>query len=314
MLRTQGPNILAVHIGALGDFICTFPALNGLRKQCRRIDVLCKGELGKLACGIFVADHCFPLESAIFSTLFTDAPDPRAKDLLRSYGTILLFSFSKQLERTMNGITKNVFRIDPRAGKSVRKHTAGHIVSSLFEFGLLDETAVNLSTGLDRRDKNNDRKRIIIHPGSGSGKKNWPVSRFLRTAELLQSDGFDPEFIIGPAEYFMEAELSEFGKAGVAKISDLSDLVSRMRRSGGYIGNDSGVSHLAACVGLPTVAVFGPSDPERWRPVGRAVKAVRPNGLDCAPCFEIDKHGCSDMQCLKMTAPETVAEALRTMI
>jgi ADP-heptose:LPS heptosyltransferase len=49
-----------------------------------------------------------------------------------------------------------------------------------------------------------------------------------------------------------------------------------MKTAGGYIGNDSGVSHLAAYLGLPTVAVFGPSDPEMWRPIGPLVQIVRP--------------------------------------
>ena len=55
-----------------------------------------------------------------------------------------------------------------------------------------------------------------------------------------------------------------------------------MKTAGGYIGNDSGVSHLAAYLGLPTVAVFGPSDPKMWRPIGPRVEIVR-SGFHLGP-------------------------------
>jgi heptosyltransferase-3 len=90
--------------------------------------------------------------------------------------------------------------------------------------------------------------------------------------------------------------------------SDLAELAALLESAGGYIGNDSGASHLAAYLGLPTTVIFGPADPARWAPFGRAVAIVRP-GLQCRPCFETDKANCDDPQCLEDIRPHEVLEA-----
>jgi ADP-heptose:LPS heptosyltransferase len=158
----------------------------------------------------------------------------------------------------------------------------------------------------------------LIHPGSGSRKKCWPVSNFVRIARSLRARGQRPEFILGPAEYdlaeiltrqfFQQDEYS--GK--VYRMDNLTEIALRLKASGGFIGNDSGISHLSAFLGLPTVAVFGPSDPQRWRPVGRNVAIVRPE-LDCSPCFGTDRDGCGKMECLSRTSSEDVLKAFYSL-
>ena len=96
-------------------------------------------------------------------------------------------------------------------------------------------------------------------------------------------------------------------------IEDLGDLVSLLETSGGFIGNDSGVSHLAAFMGLPTVAIFGPSDPDRWKPVGPSVDIVRPT-LECNPCFETGNDDCDKMDCFDGISPETVLSAFYGLV
>jgi ADP-heptose:LPS heptosyltransferase len=74
------------------------------------------------------------------------------------------------------------------------------------------------------------------------------------------------------------------------------------------VGNDSGVSHLAAFLGLPTAVIFGPADPVRWKPVGPSVEMVHPE-LDCSPCFEIESENCSEPRCLTDASLESVLKA-----
>jgi ADP-heptose:LPS heptosyltransferase len=150
----------------------------------------------------------------------------------------------------------------------------------------------------------------LLHPGSGSKRKNWHISNFKRVAEILVSDGKQIEFVLGPAEHFMADMLAEGASERIIrKISDLPELLSLLRTAGGFIGNDSGVSHLSAFLGLPTVAVFGPSDPQRWKPAGRSVATVRPDNLDCRPCFEINSENCDSTECLNRTSPENIVRA-----
>jgi heptosyltransferase-2 len=94
----------------------------------------------------------------------------------------------------------------------------------------------------------------------------------------------------------------------VTVLDDLLDLLDLFNAAGGYIGNDSGASHLAAYSGLPTVVIFGPADPRRWAPVGRAVHIVQPE-LQCRPCFETEQSNCEDPWCLAATRPQKVLEA-----
>ncbi len=98
---------------------------------------------------------------------------------------------------------------------------------------------------------------IYIHPFSGSRKKNWPVEKYRALAERLP----------GPVYWVRGEEDPEL--AGALEPMGLDALARRLKGARLYIGNDSGVSHLAAAVGAPVVALFGPTDPRVWAPRGR---------------------------------------------
>jgi ADP-heptose:LPS heptosyltransferase len=94
-------------------------------------------------------------------------------------------------------------------------------------------------------------------------------------------------------------------------VADLLQLQHLLGSAGGLIGNDSGISHLGAFLGLPTVAVFGPSDAARWAPSGPAVTVLR-SAPDCPRCFETAAENCQEAVCLSGTRPETVLKAFLT--
>jgi len=303
-----------IHQGALGDFVTTFPAIRRLRKQFNQIDVFCQSKLGKMAQMLRVIDKWFPIEAPYFSSLYSSSVNHKGKMILQSYQLIILFSFSAALERTIQTLTENpVYRIPPRPDVVKRIHVAEYILYQLVNCGLLK--APNFSNGSmsqsveypDQRIESYDPNRIILHPGSGSRKKNWPLQNFLRVESILRSYNFNPEFILGPAEIFMAEDLRKGSDQTrcIHEIDDLTELSCLLKTSGGFIGNDSGISHLAAFLGLPTVTIFGPSDSQRWKPMGRAVKAVWAEP-DCGPCFETDKADCDEMECLLRITPEMV--------
>ena len=99
----------------------------------------------------------------------------------------------------------------------------------------------------------------VIHPFSGSPKKNWPLERY---AELRRRLG--AQWCAGPEEAL----------DGAVRFEDLYELGCWLASARLYIGNDSGITHLAAAVGTPVVALFGPSDPAVWRPRGPKVRIV----------------------------------------
>jgi len=76
-------------------------------------------------------------------------------------------------------------------------------------------------------------------------------------------------------------------------------------RSAVYLGNDSGITHLAAAVGVPTVALFGPSDPRQWAPRGRRVTVIS-RQVDCSPCSNSTMKSCPHRACLSELSAEEV--------
>jgi heptosyltransferase-3 len=101
----------------------------------------------------------------------------------------------------------------------------------------------------------------VIHPFSGSARKNWPLDRFREVAACL---GMPVRWCAGPEEELDDA----------VRFENLYELGRWLASARVYIGNDSGITHLAAAVGTPTVAIFGPTDPAMWAPRGERVSVV----------------------------------------
>jgi hypothetical protein len=113
---------------------------------------------------------------------------------------------------------------------------------------------------------------VIIHPFSGSARKNWPLANYRALAARI---GGPVEWTAGPEELLPEARRFD-------NLADLAHWISGARL---YIGNDSGITHLAAAVGTPTAALFGPTDPAIWCPAGDHVRAIR-----FAPVEEVEEQ------------------------
>jgi len=103
----------------------------------------------------------------------------------------------------------------------------------------------------------------VIHPFAGSARKRWPLERFRELARLLEKR-LPVRWCAGP-----EDEL-----AGAVRFDDLYELACWLAGASLYVGNDSGITHLAAAAGAPVVALFGPTDPAVWAPRGPRVRVV----------------------------------------
>jgi len=101
----------------------------------------------------------------------------------------------------------------------------------------------------------------VIHPFSGSAKKNWPLERFREVATRLS---IPVRWCAGPEEAIEDA----------VRFENLYELARWLASARVYIGNDSGITHLAAAVGTPVVAIFGPTDPAVWAPRGERVSVL----------------------------------------
>lgn len=113
---------------------------------------------------------------------------------------------------------------------------------------------------------------LAMHPGSGGRGKCWPLDRFLALAERLRDErACRPFFILGPAEeeYLPEAAGLIAGRGfPLFRNPPLPLLAGALTRAAAYVGNDSGVTHLASALNLPVLALYGPTDPRLWGPAG----------------------------------------------
>lgn len=98
-------------------------------------------------------------------------------------------------------------------------------------------------------------KRVLIHPTSLKEEKNWPVKKFIALAQQLKLEGYDPCFCVSEGEkelwqgYLKSTQLALY-------VLPLSELCALVYESGYFIGNDSGISHLASALGIPSLKIF----------------------------------------------------------
>jgi predicted lipopolysaccharide heptosyltransferase III len=144
-----------------------------------------------------------------------------------------------------------------------------------------------------------DRKIALIHPAAAFETKRWATENFARVAEFVSERGLAPVAIAAPHEIGIIDHLLNESSAHVLSLDlSLPEVTALAARSQLFIGNDSGIAHIAAAVGTPSVVVFGSSNIAHWRPWNRAKAEVVFEELPCQPC-----HG---YFCEKFPQPECI--------
>jgi hypothetical protein len=140
------------------------------------------------------------------------------------------------------------------------------------------------------------RNVVVLHPGSGDVNKNYPpefwkeiVQTLPRPPHLRESK---PEMVIlvGPAERGILHHFAEGSIASLVRVQccpGKDELLELLRRASLYVGHDSGITHLAAMTGTPTVALFRTSEVRRWEPLGPHVKVIAERGREAWIVTEI---------------------------
>lgn len=116
---------------------------------------------------------------------------------------------------------------------------------------------------------------IVLHPGSGGVHKCWPLKEFQSLVSMLSRLEYQPVFLLGPVEQdtWVAQTLEELNsQTPLLHNLSLEQVTQVLSCCSGYVGNDSGITHLAGAVGAPAVAIFGPSNPRHWQPLGQKVK------------------------------------------
>ena len=127
---------------------------------------------------------------------------------------------------------------------------------------------------------------VLIHPGSGGKAKCWALKNF----QALAGELGNIVFVVGPVEmdHWPAERIDRLrGHAPLWVCPELTSLAAAAAGAAAFVGNDSGVAHLAAAVGAPTVAIFGPTNPAHFAPVGRSVRIVHNHSLDAVTVTDV---------------------------
>ncbi|MGC3974572.1 MAG: glycosyltransferase family 9 protein [Nitrospira sp.] len=154
---------------------------------------------------------------------------------------------------------------------------------------------------------------VLVHPGSGSLHKCVEAWRLAKLIEWLIESRMAPMLLEGPADCQSVAQVLSSVTKPVPVIRDvsLSAVAGVMAQANLYIGHDSGMTHLAAALAIPTIACFGPTQASRWAPHGSTVSII--SGMPCV-CVDWRKvEACQDKVCLRIPV-ESMIEASRTQL
>jgi heptosyltransferase-3 len=277
--------ILVLRGGALGDFIVTLPALALLRQRWPHAHLEFVGNATAAALGAHLVDRIHSQHDSRWAALYATSPLPPA--LAAELGTFdLVLNFwpdpDGDLARHFRNLSAPIFltssalpTLAPAAAHYCEPLRALGLTSASFHYTLAAPVA--------------SARLIAIHPGSGSAKKNWPLARWIELCRWLR-DAHRAELLIitGEADTPAAAALSPFGTA--AHQLPLPQLVARLAQCRLFVGHDSGISHLAAACTVPSLLLFGPTDPALWAPPAPHVRVLNPGpSLDSISLADVQR-------------------------
>ena len=287
MSGPQG-HILVIRGGAIGDFILTLPALTALRQQFARahLEVLGYPHIAQLALAGGVVDAVRPIEAQALAGFFARGGDLAEawRDYFSDFDLILSYLYDP------DGIfQENVARCSPaqfiggphRARDADSTHATQVYLKPLERLAIFESDA---APRLSVKTPPSPHRPLALHPGSGSERKNWPELRWRELlARLVTETAWHLLLVGGEAEGDrldrLAARLPR-ERCTLARSRPLAQLAGLLQGCAGFVGHDSGITHLAAAVGVPCVVLWGDTVEAVWGPRGERVVVVRePAGL-----------------------------------
>lgn len=248
---------LLIRPGAIGDCIVSFPALDFLRTEYTEVWVP-----SPVVPLVQFADRVSPISSTGLDSLGIEGlqPPDSVTDRLSNFDEIVSWYGTNRPEfrSVLTGLCRRSVFLPALPSAGASEHATDFYARQ-----------VGAPLGLTPRIRTDDvkpRETVALHPFSGGARKNWPLPKF----RALQHDlAVNVEWLAGPEE-----ELD-----GANRFRDLLELATWVRGARLYIGNDSGITHLAAATGVATLALFGPTAPDVWAPRGDNVTVLKHNPL-----------------------------------
>ena len=266
--------VLVIRGGAIGDFVLTLPVFTALRSHLPQasLHVLGYGNIAQLAVAGGLADEVRPIESRALAGFFARNGTLTAElqDYFASFAVIIsyLYDPDELFQSNVARCSKAQFIVGPhRPDDRAGIHASEVFLKPLERLAVFDANPVpHLSLNAQRSRLN----QIALHPGSGSERKNWPEHRWAELLErLIVASDVRLLLVGGEAEGDrLERLASRLPKqrVEVARNLPLTELGKRLMTCIAFVGHDSGITHLAAALGIPGMVLWGETAREVWAP------------------------------------------------
>ncbi|HYE30498.1 MAG TPA: glycosyltransferase family 9 protein [Methylomirabilota bacterium] len=286
MKRTKG-KILVIRGGAIGDFVLTLPAFRALREQFpeTHIEALGYPHIAQLALAGGFVDEVRSIEARPLASFFARRGRLSAEmaEYFSSFSLIISYLYDPDgiFQENVRSVSKAQFIVGQhRPDEEQPLHAAEVFLKPLERLAIYEadfEPRIEFGGGA-----NGGRQVVALHPGSGSERKNWPLRDWVSLIERLLTETQHELLIVGgEADRERLATLASQYTGNRVRIlqgAHLSELARELGRAKLFIGHDSGVTHIAAAVGAPVVALWGPSNPVIWKPLGEKVRVIQTQG------------------------------------
>jgi len=314
----------------LGDTVMALPALHGLRAARPRVCVVAVGRWASLLAGQGVADALVPYPLAggnrrrLAASLRAMRPDgavllPNSFEsalAARLWGARMRLGYDTDLRRALltHAVplpSPRLHQVDEYRGLLESSGVAAPVTVPTWRLGEDAAAAAAVSALLDECGISGGARAVGLHLGTAFGpSKQWPAAAFAELASRLRERGLRPILLGSPADAEMAGAVSTCAGWAIPSLvaRDRLELLPRLLAGlACLVSSDTGVAHLAAAVGTPTVTLFGPTDPRLTAPRSRAARRIE-GRAPCAPCF---LPRCPiDHVCMRDITATSVAEAV----
>lgn len=280
----RGERALVIFPGALGDLCLLAPAVATLAATGLTVELSIRRVLEPVASVLLPGVALGPsFDGAAMASLFGDeiAPDVRRwlEGATRIDAWLASAAGDGRLRARLAASGRATTRLHAVPRSDGTRHVSEEYALALAVTASERHLAVRAPAPRPGPWRKDVALRLLVHPGAGAAAKRWSADGFRRIVDAWIAAGGDAAVLLGPAE----EDAVEWWRASALPImSDVSlaDASGVIVSAPRWIGNDSGMSHLAGLLGRRGVALFGPTNPRRWRPLGGALTALEFSGRD----------------------------------
>jgi hypothetical protein len=278
--------ILVIRGGAIGDFILTLPVLSALRAQLpqARLEVLAYPHIAGLAVAGGLADDVRAIEARPLAGFFARRGEltPGWQDYFAGFAIVISYLYDPDgfFQANVARCSKAQFIAAPhRPDEQAGIHATEVFLKPLERLAIF---GADPTPRLALHATRNTRHVLALHPGSGSERKNWPEAEWAELlARLVRSTDANLLLVGGEAEGDRLERLASRlppERVELARNLPLVELAGRLANCTGFVGHDSGITHLAAALGLGGLVLWGDSNQAVWRPRSDRMRLLSASG------------------------------------